>query len=63
MRNVNFSLLLFVCYRLQNMVHLKEFQWDGRLYLSVVDSKDASLELESSFLIYRPLPRPKATQY
>jgi len=44
------------------MVNLKEFQWDDRLYLSVVDMEDALAKSWSSFLIRRPLRRPKAMQ-
>jgi len=43
------------------MVHLKEFQWEDKFYLSVVDMEDALAELGSSFLVYCPLRRPKAT--
>jgi len=44
------------------MVHLKEFQQDDRLYLYVVNMKGTKSELGSSFLVRRPLCRPKTNQ-
>ena len=44
------------------MVCFKRFQWDGGLYLSVLDAEDTSAELGSSFLVHRSLRKPKAAQ-
>jgi len=44
------------------MVHLKEFQRDGKLFLSVVDKKGDKLQLGSSFWVHCSLRRPKANQ-
>ena len=44
------------------MVYFKEFQQGGRIYLSIIDAKDAPIELGRSFLIYRSLHRLKAMQ-
>ena len=40
------------------MVHLKEFQRDGKFFLSVVD-KDNKPQSGSSFRVHRSLRRPK----
>lgn len=44
------------------MVHLKEFQRDGRLLLSVVDKEGDDPRSGNCFQIYRSLRRPKANQ-
>ena len=44
------------------MVCFKGFQWDGGLYLSVVDAEDAPAESGSSFRVHRSLHRHKAAQ-
>ena len=44
------------------MVHLKEFQHDGRLLLSVVDKEGDDPRSGNCFRIYRSLRRPKANQ-
>ena len=44
------------------MVHLKEFQRDGKLFLSVVDKEDDKPLLGSCFRIYRSLRRPRANK-
>ena len=44
------------------MVHLKEFQRDDRLLLSVVDKEDDNPRSGSCFRIYHSLRKPKANQ-
>jgi len=44
------------------MVCYNGFLWDNGLYLSIVDAEDALAKSGSSFLIYRSLRTPKATQ-
>jgi len=59
--NIDFRFLslFFFLGRLSDTMHLKEFQRDDKLHLSVLDMKDAKLESESSFLVHRHLLRWK----
>jgi len=43
------------------MMPLKEFQQDVKLYLSIIDTNDDKHDSGSSFIVYLPLHRPKAS--
>jgi len=44
------------------MMHLKEFQRDGKLFLSVMDKEGDKPQSGSLFRVHRSLRRPKANQ-